>query len=134
MNTPVVLKKPDLGLLIIRIVLGACFIVHGILKFMGGTPALEQVGKSLTFFGINDFHLIFGVIAATFEIVGGILVLLGAQFRVGVLLILFVLLMAFSTTFLTTPTFMQYAWPLELFAVFFGLLFIGPGAYSVDKG
>ncbi len=134
MNIGAIFKKPDFGLLAMRLILGASFITHGVLKFMGGTPVLEQVGKAVGVFGIHEFPVFFGGMAGLVEILGGILVFLGYKFRFGVAAILLVLIVAVYSTFLATPSFMQFAWPLEMFAVFFGLLFIGPGKYSIDKG
>lgn len=134
MNISAIFKKPDFGLLLMRLILGASFITHGTLKFMGGTPVLEQVGKSIGVFGIHEFPVFFGGMAALFEILGGILVFLGYKFRFGVFAIILVLTVGFYATFRATPTFMQFAWPMEMLAVFLGLLFIGPGKYSIDKG
>lgn len=133
MNISAMFKKPDFGLLVMRLILGASFVTHGLLKFMGGTNTLEQIGKATAVFGIHEFPVFFGGMAALFELLGGILVFLGYKFRFGAFAILLVLTVALYSTFLATPSFMKFAWPLELFAVFFGLLFIGPGKYSIDK-
>jgi len=37
------------------------------------------------------------------------------------------------TTFNGFGSFMKFAWALEMTAVFLGLIFIGPGKYSIDK-
>lgn len=133
MNISTIFKKPDFGLLIMRLILGASFATHGLTKFMGGTNVLEQVGKATAAFGIHEFPVFFGGMAALLELLGGILVFVGYKFRIGVVAILLVLFAALYSTFVTKPTFMSIAWPLEMFSVFLGLLFIGPGKYSPDK-
>lgn len=133
MNISAMFKKPDFGLLVMRLVLGASFVTHGLTKFMGGTSTLEQLGKVMAVFGIHEFPVFFGGMAALFEVIGGILVFLGYKFRFGAAAIAFILLVGIYSTFVTTPSFAKLAWPLELFAVFFGLIFIGPGKYSIDK-
>lgn len=129
-----IFRKPDLGLLIIRLVLGATFIVHGVTKFMGGTSTLEFLGSTLSMFGINAFPVFWGGIAALCEMLGGILVLLGYKFRFGAVAIFLVMVVAFYWHFSKGDSFGKYSQPLEMAAIFLGLLFIGPGKHSIDKG
>lgn len=126
-------KRPNLGLLIIRLVLGATFIAHGLMKFLGGTAALESVGSAMQSFGITAFPVFFGGIAALCELLGGLLILIGYKFRFGAFALFLVMFVAAYTQFNGVGSFMKFAWALEMAAVFFGLIFIGPGKYSIDK-
>lgn len=134
MNIAAAFKKPDFGLLVMRLVLGATYTALGLMKFMGGTPVLEKLGSALQVFGISAFPVFFGGLAALCEMLGGCLVFLGYKFRFAAFAILVVMVVAFYSQIAGSATFFQYAWALEMAAVFFGLLFIGPGKYSIDKG
>ena len=132
-------KKPDVGLLIIRIGLGLFMMNHGLAKFMGGTGSLESVGKGMSVFGIAIFPLFFGVIAALIEFLGGFLFLIGFKFRIAAGLLFVVMVVATSFMYDANAAsgfavFNKIAWPAELGLVFLGLLFVGPGKFSADKG
>ncbi len=127
------LKKPDLGLLIIRIVLGVTFTIYGIQKLFGGVGTLEYLGSTLKIFGITVFPLFFGVLAAVGEAIGGLLLLIGYQFRLAALLLFFIMIVAFFSQYESLASFLKNGWSLHLMAVFLGLAFIGSGKYSLDK-
>lgn len=126
-------KKANLGLLIIRLVLGATYITMGAKKFIAGSPALEYLGSATSAFGINAFPIFWGGLAALCEILGGCLIFLGYKFRFGALVLLLVMITAFYWHFSKGDSFDKYAWALQMLAVFLGLLFTGPGKYSIDK-
>jgi len=134
MNLKTFFNKPDIGLLVFRISLGVMFMCHGVPKFLGGASTLESIGKSISVIGISSFPLFWGFMAALTESLGGFLLVIGYKFRVVALLICFVMVVAFLTQFSVLKPFVKYAWPLEMTFVFFSLIFIGPGKYSVDKG
>lgn len=134
MNIAGIFKKPDFGLLVIRLVLGSTYVIHGLTKFEGGTHVLERVGSVLDVFGITAFPVFFGGLAALCEMLGGCLIFVGYKFRFAVFAVFLVMAIAFYTHFIKSGSFGECAWPLEMAAVFIGLLFIGPGKYSVDKG
>lgn len=127
------LKKPDLGLLIIRIVLGVTFTIYGIQKLFGGVGTLEYLGSTLKIFGITVFPVFFGVLAAVGEAIGGFLLLIGYQFRLAALLLFFIMVVAFFSQYEGLASFLKNGWSLHLMAVFLGLAFVGSGKYSLDK-
>lgn len=130
------LKKPDLGLLIIRASLGLVMIMHGLPKYLGGASRLESVGEAMSIYGITFGALFWGFLAATVEVVGGALLVLGVLFRAVAFLLFFVLLTAFLTKFpgsISLGNFGSYAHPLVMMLMFLGLLFTGPGAYSAQR-
>lgn len=133
MNISAIFKKPDLGLLIIRLVLGVSYATHGILKFLGGTSTLEFLGSALSIFGIHAFPVFWGGIAALCEVLGGILIFLGYKFRFGAFAVFMVMAVALSWHLSNGDGFNKFAWALEMTAIFLGLVFIGPGKYSFDK-
>ena len=127
-------KYRDAGLLILRIGLGAAFIVHGLPKLTGGVKVWTGLGKSMGLLGIDFFPAFWGFMAAFSEGIGGVLLVLGAFYRPVCLLLTFT--MCVATLTMASPKnrdFKDYSNPLKLAFVFFGLAFIGPGRFSIDK-
>ncbi|MEC2072551.1 DoxX family protein [Alkalihalophilus marmarensis] len=79
-------QKYEVSLLIIRVVLGVTFLIHGIDKFQMG---LGNVARWFESIGIMGF---FGYVVAIIELVGGIALLLGVGTRMISALIGFVML------------------------------------------
>jgi len=127
-------KYRDAGLLILRIGLGAAFIIHGLPKLTGGPKLWPSLGKSMGLIGIDFLPTFWGFMAAFSEGIGGVLLVLGAFYRPVCLLLTFTMCMA--TLVLASPKnrdFKEYSNPLKLAVVFFGLAFVGPGRFSIDK-
>jgi len=120
------------GLLFLRIGLGFLYIVHGYPKLLGGPEVWEQYGEAVQYLGIDSFHIFFGFIAAMAEFFGGIFLILGVYMKPT--LIILILTMAVATIQLAGEgnPYSIYSHPLKMAVVFFSLLFIGPGKYSLD--
>ncbi|SFH12827.1 DoxX family protein [Pedobacter insulae] len=127
-------KYRNTGLLIIRVGIGAMMMVHGYPKISGGIEMWKQIGGSMQLLGIDFFPAVWGFLAATIEAVGGLFLLLGLFFRPANILLLFVMIIA-CLVHLSDPKqgIMEASHAIELGVLFLGLLFIGPGKYSVDK-
>ena len=126
-------KYKDLGLLILRIGIGFMFMVHGWPKLMGGPEKWEQVGKAVEIFGITFTPVVWGFMAGFAEVVGGALIMLGFFFRFAVLLLFITMVVATTRHVTAGDGFGGYSHALEAAILFFSLLFIGPGKYSLDK-
>lgn len=127
-------KYRDVGLLVLRLGLGAAFIIHGLPKLTGGPKVWAGLGKSMSLLGIDFFPVFWGFMAAFSEGIGGVLLILGAFYRPVCLLLTFTMFVATLT--LAAPKnrdFKDYANPLKLAFVFLGLAFVGPGRFSIDK-
>ncbi|RBN43016.1 oxidoreductase, partial [Priestia megaterium] len=84
-------KNVEIGSLIIRLVLGFTFLVHGFQKWQGGIENTVGFFDSL---GIPGFM---AYIVATIELVGGVLIILGLATRVVSALFVAVMLGAIFT-------------------------------------
>ncbi len=127
-------KYRDAGLLILRLGLGAAFIIHGLPKLAAGPERWVELGQNMSLLGIDFFPAFWGFMAAFSEGIGGIFLILGFCYRPVCLLLTFT--MAVATLSLAAPKnrdFRTYSNPLKLAVVFFGLAFIGPGRFSIDK-
>ncbi|RFZ92628.1 DoxX family protein [Mucilaginibacter conchicola] len=126
-------KYKDFGLLVTRVGLGAMFIYHGYPKLMGGPHLWEQVGASTKYVGINFAPVFWGFMAAATETLGGFLLIIGLAFRPVCLLLLATLIVATFSHIGGGDGLSGASHAIEDAVVFAGLLFIGPGKYSVDK-
>ncbi len=131
-------KYSDLGLLIIRLVLGIMMIFYGWPKLTGGPERWEGLGGAMANLGITFFPVFWGFMAAIAEVVGGALLAAGFLTRYACLFLTSVMFVAVVLKLNTTEgsfaeRLFEAGHPLELAAVFIGLLFVGPGKLSFDK-
>ena len=122
----------DLGLLVLRLGMGAMFIVHGWPKLQGGVERWTQVGGAMGNLGITWQPALWGFMAALSEFGGGICLILGFAFRPACILMAFTMLVA-TLMHLKTQGVAEASHAIESLSVFLGLLFVGPGKFSVDK-
>lgn len=127
-------RYKDFGLLLARIGLGLSFIfLHGYPKLVGGVETWKVVGSAMSNLGIDFFPAVWGFLAGFTEAVGGLFLLLGLFYRPACLLLAFTMLVAGMNHLAMGDGLMGAAHAFELLVVFVGLLFVGPGKYSVDK-
>ena len=122
----------NFGLLIIRLGLGLSFILHGYPKMFGGPDEWQKLGAVMENLGIDVYPAFWGFMAAFAEFGGGIMLLLGFYFRPAVFLMAFTMAMALQMHLFKGDPFKVYSHALELCVVFIGLLFVGPGRFSID--
>jgi len=123
----------DLGLLIIRLVIGLLFIGHGAQKLFGwfGGYGLKGTGGWLDSIGVKP-GVAMALIAGLGEFVGGLLFATGIGTWVGAILIAATMLVAIIKVHGQNgiwATQNGYEYNLTLIAVAIGVALIGPGAY-----
>jgi len=123
----------NFGLLIIRIGLGIMFIYHGYPKLIGGEEKWTKIGATAGYVGIHFLPMIWGLLCALVETVGGVLLIMGLVFRPVCILLVLNLIVAVAAMFAKGEGLDGAAHALEDAIVFAGLIFIGPGKYSMDK-
>lgn len=126
-------KYRNTGLLLARLGIGAMFILHGYPKLLGGSEKWELIGGSMRHLGITFAPTVWGLMAGVTETFGGFLLILGLAFRPVCLLLLFTMIVASMAQIKTGNELMSAAEAIENGFFFLGLIFIGPGKYSVDK-
>ncbi len=126
-------KYKNLGLLLIRIGLGIMFIYHGVPKLAGGPELWEKLGGAMKGIGINFAPAFWGFMAAATETFGGLLLIIGLAFRLVCILLVINLIIAALMHLSKGDGLQGAAHAIEDAIMFLGLLFIGPGIYSVDK-
>jgi len=129
-----ILKSPlHIGLLVIRIGIGASFIAHGLPKLLGGPETWEQLGGAVQYIGIDFAPMFFGFMAAISETFGGLLLMLGLFFRPILVLLISTMVVAMFYHIGNDDGFSAISHPLELGILFAGLMFTGSGKFSLDK-
>ena len=126
-------KYSDFGLLVLRIGLGTMMVLHGYPKLIKGPETWIKLGKAMENFGVSFYPLGWGLAATLTELLGGILMVIGLGFRLACLLLLFVMIVATTAQLSRGETISSTTHTIELASVFFGLLFVGPGRFSLDK-
>jgi putative oxidoreductase len=123
----------NMGLLIIRVGLGMVFIWYGFPKLTGGIKVWEQLGGATKHTGIHFFPLLWGLSYAIIETFGGFLLIIGLAFRPICLLLTVMFILIAASKFGSGGGFAAASHAIEDAVMFAGLLFIGPGKFSVDK-
>jgi putative oxidoreductase len=139
-------RNRDAGLLMLRLTLGALFLwAHGWAKLTGGIDGWRGIGSAMSSVGITFWPVFWGFMATMAETAGIVLFIIGFAFRPACLLVAFTMAIAGvymwhhplkpiglpDSASLGALGSASHAWELGL--VFFSMIFIGPGKYSVDK-
>jgi putative oxidoreductase len=122
-------KYRETGLLLMRLALGALFIILCGPVLLGGPAAWAHTGDAIRHLGLHRHFQFWGFLGALLGCAGGVLMIFGLFFRLGVLCALALTLVHV----LGMRSYRAELAAIELFLVLLGLLFVGPGKYSVDK-
>ena len=126
-------KYRNTGLLLLRVGLGVMMMTHGLPKIMGGPEGWTGLGGSMKVVGIDFLPTFWGFMAAITEGLGGFLLILGLFFRPVNILLVVNMIIAALVHFNKGDGLMGAGHAIDLAIVFFSLIFIGPGKYSIDK-
>lgn len=123
----------DLGRLLLRLVLGALVLLHGIAKLRGGMSGIEGMVVAQ---GLPGF-LAYGVLVG--EVLAPLMLLLGFHARIGAVLVAVNMLFAIALAHLGQLGELnrQGGWALELQGMFLGtaiaIALLGPGRYGIHN-
>jgi putative oxidoreductase len=124
----------DIALLVLRVGIGAIMVMYGWPKLAGGMHAWEKLGGAMQYLGISMFPVFWGFLCAVTETFGGVLLVLGFYFRPAAILLTINMAVATTMVYETSHgSFEAWAHPAELAILFFSLIFIGAGKYSIDR-
>ncbi len=112
--------RPSLGLLLIRVAVGAIFMHHGFMKY-------QNIAGTVGFMGTLGIPAPLTYIAIFTELVGGAMIILGVFTRVAAVGTGIVALVAFQLAVAPKRGFAGGEFELLLAAVSFGLALIGSG-------
>jgi putative oxidoreductase len=130
-------RNRDAGLLVLRLGLGGFFLwAYGWQKLAGGVKAWREYGGAMGHLGIHFWPVMWGFLAMLAEALGSFLVIIGFAFRPACLALTLTMIVASISTASGksgVAAIREAGHSIELAIVFFSLIFIGPGKYSVDK-
>ncbi|MFT4627425.1 MAG: putative oxidoreductase [Myxococcota bacterium] len=123
----------DLGLLVLRVGLGAMMIGHGWPKLAGGVETWEKLGGAMAHLGITTAPAAWGLAASLSECVGGALLVLGLATRPAALSLAITMFVAFWMHFDGGDGFRGWSHAAEDGIAFLALVILGGGRYSLDE-
>ena len=127
-------KYSDFGLLLLRVILGGMYLwAHGWPKLAGGLAVWKHAGADMKYLGITFWPTFWGCLMAFSQSAGILLFIFGLAFRPACLLLFLTFLFTSIITF-RMHGLLDAEHAIQLTTIFFALLFIGPGKYSVDRG
>jgi putative oxidoreductase len=126
-------KYRNTGLLLLRVGIGLMFIIHGFPKLASGPNGWTSLGGSMNVIGIDFLPIFWGFMAAITETFGGFLLIVGLFYRPALILLVFTMVIATMVQFSKGESLKGASQAIEMGILFFSLIFIGPGKYSVDK-
>jgi putative oxidoreductase len=123
-------RQSNFGLLIMRLGLAAVLLFHALPKLFAGSHSWQSVGTTLAFFNAGVPETIIGFVMLLLEALGAISLMFGYFFRIACIILLIIFSLYFFNYFrIGYQTLML--WSAGLAAVFFGLIYVGPGRYSI---
>ncbi len=122
-------KYREGGLLLMRLGLGVLFIILLGPVLLGGHAAWTHNGEAIRSLGLHAHYQFWGFLGALLGCIGGALMIFGLFFRLGVLFVLLITLVHL----LGINNYRTNLDAVLLFVILLGILFVGPGKYSVDK-
>lgn len=125
-------KSREYGLLVLRVVTGIAFALHGWQKLSGG---IEGVGGFFGSLGIPA-ALFFAYVVTFVEFIGGIALILGFLTRIASGLLGIVMIVALFLVHLPNGFFVGgggYEYVLVLLSAVIALSLAGPGAFALEK-
>lgn len=125
-------KYADFGLLLLRVSIGVLFLMYTAPILLGGPNAWTHFGAGARNWGIHSHFQLWGFIGALLGCLGAVLAIFGLFFRPGVLILL-VLAIGHAIGVKHGSGFRTALPSIEMCFVLGGILFVGPGKYSVDK-
>ena len=125
-------KYRDAGLLILRLGIGIMFVLHGLPKLKAGPETWTMLGGSMKALGVGFAPTAWGFMAALSECAGGILLLLGFFTRPACFFLFTTMVVATMMHIGKGDPFLKYSHAMESGILFFSLILIGPGRYSLD--
>jgi putative oxidoreductase len=125
-------KFEDHALLFLRLGLGAAVAYHGYPLFMGGPSKWVELGGAMAAVGISDYPAVWGFTAAVSQFFGGIFTAFGLGTRIWAVLLGMTFTVAAITHFRAGDGMAAAAHAGELAIVFYAMIVLGPGRFSID--
>jgi len=126
-------KYSETGLLLLRASMGLIFILVCAPVLFAGQHRWAQFGSAMRVFNFHSHLEWWGFFGALAACIGGILIVLGLAFRLGILFVFIIALVNAINVARYVPGLYPKLVPIEIAVILVCLALIGPGKYSVDK-
>jgi uncharacterized membrane protein YphA (DoxX/SURF4 family) len=113
-----------------RLGLAAVFLIHALPKLFAGSHSWQSVGTTLGFINVGLPAAVLGFVMLLLETLGAVSFMFGYFFRI-TCIILFIIFGLYSFNYFSIGYQTLMLWSAGLAAVFFGLIYVGPGRYSI---
>jgi len=120
------LHNPNVGILLIRVALGAVFIAHGWAKF-------ADMEGTIGFFSSLGMAAFLAYFVSAAELVGGILMILGLFVRPVGIILASIMAVAILSVKIKMGFLGGYEYELVLLLIALSMVFLGGGSYKVWK-
>jgi putative oxidoreductase len=124
-------RKHHFGLLIMRLGIAAVLLLHALPKLLDGAYKWKSVGLELSPMNIGLPPVVFGFAILLLEVLGAVSFVFGYFFRLACTILFILFALYFFIYFQKAGYDTLMLWSLGLAAVFFGLIYVGPGRYSI---
>jgi putative oxidoreductase len=125
-------KYRESGLLLIRVSVGLIFIIL-LGPVLWDPGSWDRIGSVMRHLDFHSHFKFWGIVGALLGCIGGVLMVLGLFFRIGVLFALFVTLVHLVALWSARGGLYPRLPALEMAILLLSLLLVGPGKYSIDK-
>jgi putative oxidoreductase len=123
-------RQTDSGLLVMRLGLAAVLLIHSLPKLFAGSHSWQSVGTTLGFINVGVPVAILGFVMLLLEALGAISLVFGYFFRISCI-ILFIIFGLYFFNYFRIGYQTLMLWSAGLATVFFGLVYVGPGRYTI---
>ena len=123
-------RQSNSGLLIIRLGLAAVLLIHSLPKLFAGSHSWQSVGTTLGFINVGLPTEVLGFSMLLLEALGAVSLMFGYIFRIACI-ILFIIFGLYCFNYFSIGYRTLMLWSAGLAAVFFGLIYVGPGRYTI---
>lgn len=127
-------KYDYIGVLLLRIGVGALVAYHGFPALLGGADAWTDIGSGASIMRIDSsLYLALGLASCVIQVFGGLLLILGLLSRGASLLLVIVAGLALANIIQRGDFALNFFAHLQITLTLLGLVFIGPGRLSFDR-
>jgi putative oxidoreductase len=123
-------RQSNSGLLIMRLGLAAVLLIHSLPKLFAGFHSWQSVGTTLGFINVGLPTEVLGFSLLLLEALGAVSLMFGYIFRIACI-ILFIIFGLYCFNYFSIGYRTLMLWSAGLAAVFFGLIYVGPGRYTI---
>jgi putative oxidoreductase len=123
-------RQTNSGLLVMRLGLAAVLLIHSLPKLFAGSHSWQSVGTTLGFINVGVPVAILGFVMLLLEALGAISLVFGYFFRISCI-ILFIIFGLYFFNYFRIGYQTLMLWSAGLAAVFFSLVYVGPGRYTI---